>query len=334
MNRPHYFEAGPIPGERRSERREYVAFGDAFTLVWRNIWLILVAVIIALGVAAAYYFVTPPTYRAQAQLLLDPKLPQIFREASDLGLNVDSAQIETHMVALKSRTVAAAVVDRLALWNDPEFQRRPSRLRALLPLPGNASASVDPDPARIAAEAFVENLSVEREGVSQVINVAYYSRDPEKAAALANETTRVYIQHLIEVRADAARTASEWLEQRLQELRLQMNAAAKRAQNFRATNESATLEELQLSAETYRKVYQDFYSAFTEAVQRESYPVTTARVISQAMAPLRASSPQPVLVFGAAVLLGGAAGLLLAIIRESRRTPRLRTRRGLEEGAA
>ena len=126
------------------------------------------------------------------------------------------------------------------------------------------------------------------------------------------------MQYLIDARAQSAKSASDWLEERLHQLSLQMNAAAKRAQNFRASNESATMEELQLSAETYRKTYQDFFSAFTAAVQRESFPVSTVRIVSQAVAPRRPYSPNALLVFGAAVLIGLAGGLLLAIIRESR----------------
>jgi len=320
MNRPHYFEgrafAPPPPGEAH----QYVSLRDLFLLLRANLPLLLLATAVAAMIGASYFILMPSTYRAQTQLQLDTKLPQIFREASDLGLNIDTGQIETHMVALRSRAIATSVVRRLELWKDPNFQRYPSVLDRLLIRIGVSRPVVTTDPLQTAADIYLRNLSVEREGISQVINVAFYSRDRERAAAVANETAGAYIQYLIDVRADAARTASEWLEHRLEQLRLQMNAAAKRAQNFRASNErSVTLEELQLSAETYRKVYQDFYSAFTEAVQRESYPVSTARVISEAITPVRPSSPRFVLVLGSAMLIGMAIGLLLAILRESGR---------------
>ena len=75
------------------------------------------------GIAGVlYYLITPPITVRRRSFYSDPKLPQIFREAGDLGQNLDSAQIETHIVALKSRAIALAVVNRLKLWNDPEFQ--------------------------------------------------------------------------------------------------------------------------------------------------------------------------------------------------------------------
>ena len=316
MNLPQFFEPQGLSSLGRAARREYVAFGDIHRLLARNAFTILGAVAVALALGVLYYLLAPTTYRAQAQLLLDPKLPQIFREASDLGLTVDTGQIETHMVVLKSRAIALAVVNRLDLSKDPEFQKPPSRLGLTSFLFGSQTGAGDP--VQAAADIFLNKLRIEREGISQVINVAFYSKDRSKAALIANETTRAYIQYLIDVRTEAARSASEWMESRLQQLRLQMNAAAKRAQNYRASSESATLEELQLGAETYRKVYQDFYSAFAEAVQRESYPVSMVRVITEASPPPRQYSPNILLVFGLAALLGLAGGLLLSILRESR----------------
>lgn len=315
MNRPHYFDPQELAPQAYT-RREYVSVGDVFKLLSRNALLMFVTTAVAVIFATAYYTVTAPTYRAQAQLLLDPKIPQIFREASDLGLAVDTGQIETHMVVLKSRAIASAVVNRLELWNDPDFQKQAGSglLSRIMGKP-----SVKGDPKQIATDLLLRRLRIEREGISQVINVFCTSGSANRAAQLANETAQAYIQYLIDARAQSARSASDWLEQRLRQLRLEMNAAAKRAQNFRASSESATLEELQLSAETYRKTYQDFYSAFTEAVQRESYPVFTVRIVSRAVPPLSRYSPSAVMVFGAAVLIGLAAGLLLAIIRESRR---------------
>ncbi len=315
MNHPPYFEPVHQAAPRAPRMRRAGSLRGVVPLLARHAVLIAGAVIVALAVGAVYFVMTPNTYRAQAQLLLDPKLPEIFREASDLGLNVDTGQIETHMVVLKSRQIALAVVTRLGLDKDPEFQKRPM-------WPGlstifGAPRSVQADPLQTAADIFLDNLRIDREGISQVINVSYYARSREKAALLANATTEAYIQYLIDVRAETARSASAWLEERLQQLRLEMNAAAKRAQNFRASSESASLEELQLSAETYRKVYQDFYSAFTEAVQRESYPVSTLRVISEATPPVGPFAPNLVLVFGSAVLIGLALGLLLALLRES-----------------
>lgn len=319
MNRLHYLQTEPLPAAPRPRKQESRGIADLLEVLWTNRRLISGSIASALVLASLYYLLAPTTYSAQAQLMFDPKLPSIFREASDLGLNVDSGQVETHIVALKSRAIALAVVKKLGLANDPEFQRKPSFFSHFMTAQGTKGSREIVDTSQVAADIFLDHLRVERDGISQVIEISYYAGTPEKAALLANETAKAYMQYLIDVRAESARIASDWLEERLKQLRLQMNAAAKRAQNYRASAESASLEELQLSAETYRKVYQDFYSAFTEAVQRESYPVSTVRFISEATVSLRPYSPNFILVFGSALLIGAALGLLLAIVRENRR---------------
>jgi len=322
MNQPHYFDPRDL-NTRPDARREFSWLRDIAALIARHIVALVLTTTVALLAALVYFMVTAPSYRAQAQLLLDPKLPQIFREASDLGLVVDTGQIETHMVVLRSRAIALSVVDRLELWKTPEFQRADGQGLLSRLLGRTSSAS---DPRQVAANIFLDHLRVEREGISQVINITYSSQSAQTAAQIANETVDAYMQYLIDARADSAKSASEWLEERLHQLSLQMNAAAKRAQNFRASDESATMEELQLSAETYRKTYQDFFSAFTEAVQRESYPVSTVRVVSLAVPPQQPSWPKAPLLFGAALLIGLASGLLLAIIRDSLAGPATKRR--------
>ena len=307
---------------RQLSRRENVAFSDVFYVFGKNIGLIIFCILVAILLAVAYLKVTPPTYRASAQLLLEPKPPQIFRDASDFSLSGEGGQIETHMVALRARGIASAVVTKLNLTDDEEFRANapasPTWVKTLA-FWRTPKERVEVGGQRLAVDILQERTVIEREGISQVINLSFSSEDPKKSAVIVNAIAQAYVESLLEVRANAARAASEWLEERLARLRVQMNASAERAKNFRANKEFATLEEIELTADTYRKVYQNFYSAFTEAVQRESYPVSTIRVISAASVPRRRSQPQPALVFGLAVVLGGGFGLLVAIMRESSR---------------
>ena len=78
-----------------------------------------------------------------------------------------------------------------------------------------------------------------------------------------------------------------------------------------------TLAELESTTESYRKIYEAYQQAFTEAVQRQSFPVLNTRIITAATKPLGKSAPrsQLVLMFGA--LLGLLLGMGAAVLRES-----------------
>lgn len=92
-----------------------------------------------------------------------------------------------------------------------------------------------------------------------------------------------------------------------------------------ATGVSATanetqvqLRELEREAETYKNLYQTFLQRYQEAIQQQSFPVTEARIISQATKPDRPSHPRKALVLALALVLGCGAGVGLAAFREFR----------------
>jgi succinoglycan biosynthesis transport protein ExoP len=72
--------------------------------------------------------------------------------------------------------------------------------------------------------------------------------------------------------------------------------------------------ELESNAETYRALYDNFLQRYMESVQQQSFPITEARLITQASRPLRKSYPNPLLVIAitslGGVMLGLGAGLL------------------------
>ena len=70
-----------------------------------------------------------------------------------------------------------------------------------------------------------------------------------------------------------------------------------------------TLSELDAQAQSYRKMYQNLLEKLAETMQKETLPVTSARVIAPASVPLSKNSPKSTLT----VALGFAIGLLFGI---------------------
>jgi capsular exopolysaccharide synthesis family protein len=95
-----------------------------------------------------------------------------------------------------------------------------------------------------------------------------------------------------------------------------------------------TLAELESTTESYRKIYEAYQQAFTEAVQRQSFPVTNTRVITAATKPLGKSSPRSQLIIMFAMLVGLLLGVAASVLRESvdntvRSARQVRTKIGL-----
>ncbi len=85
-----------------------------------------------------------------------------------------------------------------------------------------------------------------------------------------------------------------------------------------ANNLQVQLRELEREADTYRNLYQTFLQRYQEAIQQQSFPVTTARVITNAQPPLKPSQPRKLLVLALGAFLGCAGGAGIGAAREFR----------------
>lgn len=328
--------------------REYVGFNDVTKFFVRNVWIL--AIWMGLGLAASIVYLNhaQTIFTAHAQILIEPKLPQILRDRPGEGnFTLDSSQVESHIAVLRSQAIALSVIKRLGLTEDPEFQTKEqygfaTMLKYILPL--NKPTTPEKDTrANVALERFENGLGVRRVGISYALDVAFASRDAKKAALIANATVAEYLQSLIDARAAATRAASDWLESRVAQLRVQMNRAARRAQEFRASQdyrinkkvedpaskksksgqsaanemrEPTTLQELELTEEIYGKIYESFYMAFAEAVHRQSYPVSRVRIVSNALVPAHKSHPKTIIILALGILVGLLVGLAIAAVRQ------------------
>jgi len=186
--------------------------------------------------------------------------------------------------------------------------------------------------ARHGMMTFRDSLDIRRVGVSYAIDIKFTGGDPERAAQIANATAEAFVQEQIQNKAEAARQGGAWLETRLQQLRKQMNDAMAKAQEFRSRHDYSvvsdrldvdtptsgpTLEELEVTADTYKKMYESFLQAYTNSVSQQSYPVADARVITAATAPLYPSAPKPKLVLAFAAVAGLVLGIGISLVRHS-----------------
>jgi uncharacterized protein involved in exopolysaccharide biosynthesis len=325
------------PASGRADRKEgdeppVIGLVDVAGFLVRNYRTIAASIVVALGTAVILLTVAKPVFTAKALLLIDARPPQILRDQlGDASLSLDSAQVESQIAVLRSEQVATIVIKRLDLLADPLFSGSQTATQD--------GAAIDAEGVRRVVRSFQDGLDIRRLGLSYVVEISYSAGDPERASRLANAVAEAYIEDQLTARAQAARQGSQWLEERIEELRLQMNAAARKVQEFKAKRDYRiankpeagavvadnrepapakynTLEELESTALTFRKMYESFLQAYTESVQRQSYPVANARVITKAAPPLSKSHPRTRIWLLLAVICGAMVGLGMALIGE------------------
>ncbi|HUO53559.1 MAG TPA: AAA family ATPase, partial [Rhodoblastus sp.] len=141
-----------------------------------------------------------------------------------------------------SAGLAREVVQALGLQNDPEFVGpRPGVLGWISEQFGALARMISPptgpdDPVQRAVETFAKRLTVKRIGLTYVITIVFGAESRDKAARIANRIADVYLNDVLEAKYGATRRTGKWLQDRLEELRAQANAAAKAVETFKAQN--------------------------------------------------------------------------------------------------
>lgn len=288
---------------------------------------------VGVGLAFVFLLLAPPVFTAKTQVLLDPALPGVIQEESTAPTTMDSQKVETELAVLRSEEISLAAIEQLNLADDPEFDVRMwSDYLPAWAVSQARSERAERRRSQIVLAAFRNNLNVRRVGVSYAIDIFYTASDPEFASRIANGVAAAYVKFQINSRNEAARVGSKWLEGRLIELRSSMNSASRELQKHRASQDysisssrrtsgdaaapqSLTFEDLESTAATYRRIYESFLGSYMAATQRQSFPISSAQIITRATPPLSQSRPQ-LLIASFAALLGAFCGGLVGELQE------------------
>ena len=172
-------------------------------------------------------------------MLIDTKKPQLFQQQQGLvgDIAVDSAAVDSQIQVLKSENIASAVIKDLHLTSEAEFVgSKPGFFGAILGYLASTSPPSESELHQKAYNVFQRGLVARRIGSTYVIEVGFLSLSPDRAAQIANATADAYIVDQLEAKYQATRRASSWLQERIQELRLQASTAERAVLDFKKAN--------------------------------------------------------------------------------------------------
>ena len=168
-----------------------------------------------------------PMYMATARVRIDPK-PIAASGTLDQSPSLpDQSIVDTEINVVKSRDIAAAVVDQLKLTRNPEFTEGLN----------DKDNPVSPaERLEIVIARVMGGLKVEREKSTYLFDVTYKSKNPTTAAAVANAFAQNYIRFTVQRRTGTATQQYEWLDKRLANLSTQAKAADAALAQYQAAN--------------------------------------------------------------------------------------------------
>jgi succinoglycan biosynthesis transport protein ExoP len=195
-----------------------------WSVLWRGKFTILLSMMVAVGLAAAFVLLAPHKYTATTQILIDPM--DLRAAQSDVSPTIpqsDAAvlQVESQARVIASDNVLRRVVDSEGLDHDPEFMR------------GAMAQKYGP---LAALNELQKHVQVKRSERTYVVDVSVTSEDPAKAARIANAIAQTYLTEQTEVRSNAARQISQALTGRLKELQTHVRDAEQKVEAYKASH--------------------------------------------------------------------------------------------------
>jgi polysaccharide biosynthesis transport protein len=299
-----------------------------------------------------YLFAVKPTYTASAEILLDPtgeRMTESGPVSESAPPDGGAAFAESQLRVVQSESVLRRVVATQQLPSDPEFggERNlpvPPAVAAFLHRIRGDHESQESNELR-ALRRLGEAVTSKHSGKALVVDVEASSHDPQKSARLANAVADAYLAQDSDARAGAAIGAANALSAHLADLSEQVRQSDEKVQHYKfehntiaapdqlsplSTKEALVgLRELERKAEVDRTIYQSFLMRARQAAAKGALDRTNARIISQAVAPIRPSWPPVAALLGLASVLGVGLGIGAALARDYFDT-RIHTRRQLE----
>ena len=316
-------DTGPV---RRADAEDNA--GPGLVEYWRVLlhykWSILGIVIIAAIVGLMSAISAQPVYRAEARLLVQFNPVANIRGVQMVEPTLTQAWIlqQTLSDILRSRAIAEKVVRRLGLHeSDPvvpkdepaiappaehPLKAQLKQIRDSVKLPQwrqwmPAEWRSPPPPPRLPEHWLNSQIERIRTGLvigggreSSVFSVGFMSSDPQQAADIANAVAEAYIEFTIDDKEETSFRQVRWLQQRVEELRADMDERARAVTEYQSQVGMGSVEQ---QDEINRNRIGQLISELTKAVAVRSQLEARVRQLRNAMA-RGVSSDTVVTLFG------------------------------------
>ncbi len=288
----------PIAAGHDNELREWLRLFN------RRKTMIIGIGLLAVAVTALIVAQMTPLYRASARVMLDTrKFKAVSTEQALSGVDtLNVGALQTELEIIKSEDLLGRVVDKLGLVGDPDFNgtRKPDFLTDALapihnfwgmalatlvpspPRPVTASAPrakpEDNDPRRRTAIGTISShLTATLVGRTFIILISVESPNGTVSAQVANAIADMYLVDQLDAKYEANKRATEWLEERLGELRRAVQTADDQVATYRRDKGLLGSPEGTVSAQSLNDLNAKYTSARARRIEREARLVALRR---------------------------------------------------------
>jgi uncharacterized protein involved in exopolysaccharide biosynthesis len=214
---------------------------EFFAILYRRKLTMLTVFLFVMCGALVYLAIAPSLYKASTSILIDPRLGRSYgMDPLQPAASTDSNSIDSQVKLLTSQGVLTRVIQTEHLENDPEFGRKAKGLFGWL-FQTAAPETTDLTPIM---KALSEAITIKRPERTYLIEIDVDSKDPVKAANIANAVARAYIDDQISTRIESATSDAKWVRLRMDTLQKQIQDAEDKVETYKSQNHIVTTDGL------------------------------------------------------------------------------------------
>lgn len=228
--------------------------------LWKSVttykWRLLMLSTLMTFIAALFVLQMTPVYRAHATLLIEIDRNNLLNIEEVVGIDTSKSEyINTQFEVIKSSSNLERVVKSLGLHKNEAFVGTPGKtggLQATLSdwfdfIPAPIVEPISPEEQaqlhlRTAIDKVAGMLSVQPVGGTHLARLQVESSDARLAQRIADEVGRQFIDMDREARIDKTEEANNWLQQKLDELSVELNSSEMALTEFLKANDIVDVE--------------------------------------------------------------------------------------------
>ncbi|MBC7793788.1 MAG: polysaccharide biosynthesis tyrosine autokinase [Clostridia bacterium] len=277
----------------------------AYGLVMRRRWIFLAVFFATVFFGTLYTLWSPNIYRASARVFIEERTPRVLNQVSEVYEAVPASTwnttgfYKTQLEIIRSRPIAERVVAMLdlnpgtlvtrlevasaqdggAMLNDDPFKGMAPDLRTKLAL-------LNLDKLQLSRERLVEILraidvptmvqgrvQVVQAKESRIVDISLEDTSADHAALFANAVADAYVEYTQDQRFTTNRSAVEWLNNQLTDLRAKLQTSELALHQFKQDNNivSVSIEDRQsMVAQTLEHMNKTLAETTTKRIELEA----------------------------------------------------------------
>ncbi|MEM9841604.1 MAG: polysaccharide biosynthesis tyrosine autokinase [Pseudomonadota bacterium] len=262
-----------------------VTIKSILEVIYRRYWVIAAGFLAVFSAVAYLTFTATPVYTAKATVIVDTKERNVIDLGNVIGgIAGGTAEIDTEVEIMGSKSLLTRVVNAQNLTEDPEFNpyltpadtgSLRARVKGLVRLVTGGSNEENKDPFEGLSEDakaekiledttnnFSNHVSVNRVGTTYLITAEVFSVSAQKSSDLANAVADQYRVDQLEAKLETTQRATNWLLERTEGLRDEVSQKERRVEEYRSQTgllaaAGTSLTEQEIASLSAQKIQQE-----------------------------------------------------------------------------